>query len=277
MKLYAISDLHLGSPVNREALARLPAYPDDWLILAGDIGETEEHLRLALDSLAPKFARLIWVPGNHDLWTIDPDPWPLKGEYKYRRLVEVCRSYGVLTPEDPYVVWPGPDGGGGIVIAPLFLLYDHSFRPPDVAQEEASAWARRQGAVCSDDGLLDPEPHGSCEAWCARRVLLTERRLEEAVSDNQRTILINHFPLRRDVIALEDMPGFEVWCGTRATEDWHMRFKALAVVYGHLHVPGSRCRDGVRFEEVSLGYPGQWEVSAGLGARLRQILPVSEN
>ena len=272
MKLYAISDLHLGSPVNRAALVGLAEHPDDWLILAGDIGETEQHLRFALDTLAPKFAQLIWTPGNHDLWTIDPDPWPLKGEYKYRRLVEVCRSYGVLTPEDPYAIWPGAASGGEIVIAPLFLLYDHSFHPADVTQEDAAAWARRQGAVCSDDGLLDPEPHGSCQAWCARRVLLTERRLVDVVSDNRQTILINHFPLRRDVIALENMPGFEVWCGTRASEDWHLRFNAVAVVYGHLHVPGSFRRDGVRFEEVSLGYPGQWDEAAGLGAHLCEII-----
>ena len=273
MKLYAISDLHIGSPVNCRAIERLGTFRDDWLILAGDIGETEDHLRFALETLVPKFARIIWVPGNHDLWTIDPDPWPLKGEYKYRRLVEVCRSYGVLTPEDPYAVWPGTDGGCEVVIAPLFLLYDHSFRPAHVAPEDAVSWARKSGVMCSDDGLLDPEPHGSCEAWCARRVLLTERRLAEKAAENRRFILINHFPLRRDLIRLDHMPGYAVWCGTQATENWHLRFRAAAVVYGHLHMPGSHVRDGVRFEEVSLGYPGEWDGVGDLGPRLRQILP----
>ena len=37
MKLRAISDLHLASPANRDALVALPDYSDDWLILAGDV------------------------------------------------------------------------------------------------------------------------------------------------------------------------------------------------------------------------------------------------
>jgi hypothetical protein len=39
MRLLAISDLHLGDPVNRECFASIGASPDDWLILAGDVGE----------------------------------------------------------------------------------------------------------------------------------------------------------------------------------------------------------------------------------------------
>ena len=41
MKLYAIADLHLANAANRTALMALPPHDGDWLILAGDIGETE--------------------------------------------------------------------------------------------------------------------------------------------------------------------------------------------------------------------------------------------
>ena len=47
MKLYAISDLHLGFEVNQRALSGITGHPDDWLILAGDVGETAIHLELA--------------------------------------------------------------------------------------------------------------------------------------------------------------------------------------------------------------------------------------
>ncbi len=50
-------------------------------------------------------------------------------------------------------------------------------------------------------------------------------------------------------------PEFAQWCGTERTADWHTRFNAKAVVYGHLHIPRTTWEDGVRFEEVSLGYP----------------------
>ena len=51
MKLLAISDLHLGYPSNRASLEQIPAHPDDWLILAGDVGERITDLELALDDL----------------------------------------------------------------------------------------------------------------------------------------------------------------------------------------------------------------------------------
>src|SRR4051794_40548862 len=126
VRLLAISDLHLAFAANREALAQLSAHPDDWLILAGDMGETLEHLELALSITTRRFARVMWVPGNHELWTVSPDD--LRGDAKYRALVDLCRAHGVLTPEDPFAEWTGP--GGPCVIALLFLLYDYSLRPP---------------------------------------------------------------------------------------------------------------------------------------------------
>src|SRR5262245_35780836 len=109
MRLLAISDLHLGHPVNREALASIGGSSKDWLILAGDIGETEEHLQFAFDYLGSRFARLIWVPGNHELWTTDPSPAAARGETRYQALVALSRRFGVITPEDPYPLWPATD------------------------------------------------------------------------------------------------------------------------------------------------------------------------
>ena len=73
-RLLAISDLHLSHPSNRAALAELGHYPDDWLIVAGDIGPSPDHLRLALDTLVPRFAHVVWAPGNHDLWASASHP-----------------------------------------------------------------------------------------------------------------------------------------------------------------------------------------------------------
>ena len=40
MRLLAISDLHIGYPENRAYADSLaPADPEDWLIVAGDVGE----------------------------------------------------------------------------------------------------------------------------------------------------------------------------------------------------------------------------------------------
>jgi 3',5'-cyclic AMP phosphodiesterase CpdA len=274
MKLFALADLHLRYEVTRQALQALRPHPYDWLILAGDVGETEEHLRFALAVLTRRFARLLWVPGNHDLWTVPNRADDLRGEAKYRRQVQICREFGVLTPEDPYVIWPGE--GPRCVLAPTFVLYDYTFRPDDIdSVEGAIAWAAEENLLCSDEVLLHPDPHPSRQAWCAERVRLTEPRLAEAAARGP-LVIVNHFPLRRDLAILPRIPRFSIWCGTRLTEDWHLRYRAEAVVYGHLHIRGSYRRDGVRFEEVSLGYPVNWDPSLGIEPYLRQVLPHPE-
>lgn len=271
MKLYAISDLHLADETNHRALEALPSYPEDWLILAGDIGETEELLRFALVTLTRRFRRLLWVPGNHDLWTLPSDRGGLCGAAKYKRLVSICRDYGVLTPEDPYVLWPGE--GSECLLAPLFVLYDYSFRPEHVPADRAVEWAAESNVICADEVLLHPDPYPSRSAWCAARCAYTERRLQEA-SSRAPLVLINHFPLRQDLVRLERIPRFTLWCGTRRTEDWHARFRVTVVVYGHLHIRGTHFRDGVRFEEVSLGCsPWNWDHESGIQRYLREILP----
>jgi predicted phosphodiesterase len=267
--LWAISDLHVGYQHNRRAVADLQAQPDDWLIIAGDVGETAAHLDWVLRTLTPRFAQLIWTAGNHDLWT--PRSWPpeRRGEAHYDRLVAICRRYDVLTPEDPFAVWPGD--GPRTAIAPTFVLYDYSFRPDAVPREKAVAWAAEAGIRCADEDLLAPHPFETRDAWCQARVALTERRLS-AVPHDTRLVLVNHFPLRRDLAVLPSIPRFSLWCGTRATEPWTHRFPIDTVVSGHLHLRSSKTIDGVRFEEVSLGYPKQWRAERGVGSYLRKIL-----
>lgn len=270
MKLYAISDLHVGFDANRSLWTGLRDHPDDWLILAGDIGETEDHLRFTLRVATARFGRVLWVPGNHELWTLPHDPCQLRGDARYHRWVGLCRDHGVLTPEDPYVVWPGE--GGPVVLAPLFVLYDYSFRPDDVAEDDALAWARASGVECADEVVLYPDPYSSRSLWCRARCATTRARLDKIPADH-RTVLINHFPLRRELARLPAIPRFSIWCGTQLTESWHVAYRAQVVVSGHLHIPSTRWIDGVRFEEVSLGYPRQRPATVELEDYLREILP----
>lgn len=274
MRLLAISDLHLASAVNRDALATLPFCPRDWLILAGDIAERFDHLRLAFATATARFGRVLWVPGNHELWSVPEDDTAAsparRGQERYLAQVELARRYGVLTPEDEYPLWDGP--GGPCRIAPLFLLYDYSFRPDTVSREAVVAWAAELRNVCADEMLLDPVPYGSREAWCEQRCRLTHDRLT-ALDPKVPTVLINHFPLRDDLIHIPRAPRFTPWCGTKITADWHRRFNAKVVVSGHLHVRRTDWRDGTRFEEVSLGHPRQWNQDLDLSHYLREILP----
>jgi 3',5'-cyclic AMP phosphodiesterase CpdA len=252
-RLLAVSDLHVAYPENRAVVEQLRAgSPDDWLIVAGDVAETVRDIRWTLGVLREKFGKVIWTPGNHELWTAKNDPVQLRGDDRYRHLVEVCRQLDVVTPEDPYPVWQET-----VTVAPLFLLYDYSFLPPGCrTAQEGLAYAHETGIVCTDELFLHPDPFATRADWCAARVAYSEQRLEALTTA---TVLVNHWPLVREPTRILRYPEFAQWCGTDKTADWHIRFRAAAAVYGHLHIPRTTHYDGVRFEEVSLGYPREWQ------------------
>ena len=275
-RLWAVSDLHVAHAENRAIVDRIePRHPDDWLIVAGDVGELFSDVLATLKVLAGRFAKVVWSPGNHELWSHPKDPVKLRGEERYLQLVEGCREFGVLTPEDEYPVWPGGSAGHAdtpVVIAPLFLLYDYSFMPDGARNPaEGLAIAEAAGIVCTDEYLLHPDPYESRQAWCRARVASTEARLA-ALPPGTATVLVNHWPLHREPTRILRYPEFAQWCGTEATADWHTRFGAVDMVYGHLHIPRRTVYDGVRFTEVSLGYPREWSLRAPREP-LRQILP----
>ncbi|MER6006259.1 metallophosphoesterase [Nonomuraea angiospora] len=273
-RLLAVSDLHVGHRDNRRLLLDLePGSPGDWLIVAGDVAERPGEIEWALRLLTERFAKVIWTPGNHELWTLPGDVYGPRGEDRYRSLVEMCRRLGVVTPEDPYPVWTGP--GGPVTVVPMFLLYDYSFLPEGTAtKEEALARAYESGVVCTDELLLHPDPYVSREAWCEARVKEMEERLAE-LGPGVRTVLVNHFPLVRDPTRVLRHQLFAQWCGTRRTADWHLRFNAAAVVYGHLHIRRTTWHDGVPHIEVSVGYPREWSRRGGVnGTGPRQVLPL---
>ena len=272
MRLLAISDLHVSYPRNRQWVSDLPpGEPGDWLLVVGDVGEKAEDIEWVLRTLSGRFGTVVWVPGNHDLWTHPRDPMVLRGEARYQHLVQVCRDLGVITPEDPYPVFDGP--GGPVVIVPLFVLYDYSFRPDGArTKDEGLAIAYRTGIIGTDERHLYPDPYPSREAWCQARIDATLPRLD-ALDPALPTILVSHFPLTREPTRILRYPAFAQWCGTEQTADWHLRFRAQAVVYGHLHIPRTTWEDGVRFEEVSLGYPREQDRFPDRPLTLTQILP----
>jgi 3',5'-cyclic AMP phosphodiesterase CpdA len=258
-RLLAISDLHVGHSRNRALVEQFPdGMPGDWLIVAGDVGERFADIEWALGTLAGRYDRVVWVPGNHELWARRSDPVTARGEERYRLLVAMCRALGVITPEDTYPEWEGPDGP--VTLAPLFVGYDYSFLPDGATtKDEGLAVAGRTGIISNDEHHLHHDPYPSREDWCQARAMLTESRLSAELDPARPAVLVNHYPLVREPTRLLRYPQFAQWCGTTRTADWHTRFNVSAVVYGHLHIPRVTWHDGVRFEEVSVGYPREWQ------------------
>ena len=272
-RLLAVSDLHVRYPENRAIVEDLcPTSAGDWLIVAGDVAERVDDVVGTLALLRERFATVVWVPGNHELWTRPKEGVLLRGEERYRHLVQACRDHGVLTPEDPYPVWDGD--GGPAVVAPLFVLYDYSFLPDGAATAaEGLEVAYNAGVVCTDEHLLAPDPFPDRAAWCAARVAYSRDRLD-ACDPALPTVLVNHWPLTRLPTRVLRYPEFALWCGTEQTADWHVRYRAVAVVYGHLHIPRTIVEDGVPFIEASLGYPREWKPRPERGyPSVEELLP----
>ncbi|MFC4950924.1 metallophosphoesterase family protein [Pseudonocardia sp. GCM10023141] len=272
-RLLAVSDLHVRYPENRAITEGLrPTSDGDWLIVAGDVAEQVADVAWALELLRDRFATVIWVPGNHELWTRKKDPVALRGVARYEHLVALCRELGVLTPEDPFPVWHGD--GGPATVAPLFVLYDYTFRPAGTSTyDEAIAAAYAAGVVATDEALLAPDPYPGRAEWCHARVELSAQRLAACDPDIP-TVLVNHWPLTRTPTRVLTYPEFALWCGTERTADWHVRYRAKVVVYGHLHIPRVIHEDGVRFVEASLGYPREWKKrDLRFGTTVTDLLP----
>jgi 3',5'-cyclic AMP phosphodiesterase CpdA len=270
--LWATSDLHVSHPDIRAVVdSFLPSGDDDWLIVAGDVAEHFDDVVSVLATLARRFARVIWTPGNHDLWTLAGDPHQLRGEARYWALVDELRNAGVTTPEDPYLTWTGP--GGPVTVVPVFVLYDYSFLPPGATTvEKALELAGSRGVTCTDEFVLHPDPHPDRAAWCRHRLSSTRARLD-ALPVEHRTLLVGHWPLVREPTDILFHPEFAPWCGTTATADWPRRYNAAAVVYGHLHIPRTMVVDGVPHLEVSLGYPREWRARRVTSVGLRRVFP----
>lgn len=241
--LWVVSDLHVTWSENRERVEDLqPDDPGDWLIVAGDVAEAIDVVVETLASLRRRFARVIWTPGNHELFSRRHDRY--RGKGRYRILVDLLREVGVDTPEDPYPVF------GDVTIAPLFTFYDYSFRPPGISTVDALQAAQDARAMLDD--VLYIAPYVDIPAWSRERVEYSRRRLSEIKGQ---TILVSHWPLAVEPTWALRAPEMALWCGTTATQDFARRYRAVAVVYGHLHMPRELEVDGIPHVDVSLGYP----------------------
>ena len=246
-RLWAVSDLHAAVKANAGHIDSLhPSDPSDWLIVAGDVAERTDTVLYHMDILRRRYQRVIWVPGNHELFSRSGDRY--KGRDKYTQLVEGLRDMGVSTPEDPYPVF------GGVTVCPLFTLYDYSFRTPGMSVDEAVAAAHEKQIVMTDEFAI--APFVDIRAWCWDRLAYSVKRLSRVTGP---TILINHWPLVQEPTLRLRHPEIGLWSGTRHTRSWPTRYNARQVIYGHLHTPSELVVDGVPHVEVSLGYPREWQ------------------
>ncbi len=97
MRVFAVSDIHIDYEENRRFLNNLSTYDyqDDVLILAGDISDKDTLVEQAFSSLTKRFMKVLFTPGNHDLWVLRSSlSTSLDSFFKIH---EIAESHGVTT------------------------------------------------------------------------------------------------------------------------------------------------------------------------------------
>ncbi len=243
MRVLAISDLHVDYEENARWLSNLSRqdYRDDVLILAGDVSDSVAAMEWSFAALALRFAKVVFVPGNHDLW-LSRHPEHATSFDKLERIRVLARQYDVAM--EPY-------HAGAVSVVPLFGWYDYSFGVP--TPELREAWADYR--ACRWPAGLD-EPGVTAHFTYLNEPVLGTR--------NETIISFSHFLPRIDVmpdtVPIDKRMIYPV-LGTSRLERQIRQLRSSVHVYGHSHVNQQVTIDGVWYVNSAFGYPSERRIT----------------
>ncbi len=244
MRVFAVSDIHIDYDVNARWVEGLSSadYQNDVLILAGDVTDTLPLLDWCLRALAKRFRKVLFVPGNHDLWVIRDESWK-NSLQKFDDVCSVVESSGASMQAFQE---------RGVSIVPLLTWYDYSFGEP--SDELRATWM---------DYRACRWPQGFTEKEIAAHFSALNDK--QAAPMTGKVITYSHFLPRIDV-----MPGF-IPCvnrllypvlGSAGLDRQVRRLNADIHVYGHSHVNRHVKIDGVTYINNAFGYPSETYIAA---------------
>ena len=238
-RLLVVSDVHYDHPGAREwadSLSRT-SYQDDALVVAGDVGDTFVAVRYCLRAFKERFRRVLYVPGNHDLW-LRP-----KGQHsdeparfadsvaKLLALWQLCDELGVDT--GPAQLSPQ------LAVLPLDSWYSCEFDKHDP----------RPGGVRFDSFCKWPVP----ELEAARLMLrLNEARLALPLRGD--VVSFSHFLPRQELPIPGGLAEMAKGVGTVELDEQLRRAGAKLHIFGHTHINSTHQIDGVRYMQCAMGY-----------------------
>jgi len=257
LRVFAFSDLHVDYAQNLacvQALSR-SAYRRDVLLLGGDVSDDLTLLGATLAGLRERFARVFFVPGNHELW--DRTRSFSDALARFEAVLALAHAHAVDTA--PACIGP-PHRHRWIV--PLFSWYrrredgaDSLFVAKD-SERLAHGW--------SDDRFVRWPPR-MAQPPADYFLALNEPHIR---SYPQPVISFSHFLPRRRLMFAQPQErrgrrlgdphpafNFSRVAGCRRLDEQIRRLGSTLHVYGHQHRNRARLIDGVRYVSHCLGYP----------------------
>ena len=255
MRVFAFSDLHVDYATNLSDIHALSDtyYRGDTLLLAGDVTDDLTRLRETLLTLRDKFARVFYVPGNHELW--DRRRQHDDAVERFHAILALARETGVdCAPSRLQGEW------GALWIVPLFSWYRRpaegasSLYVPKRTERGPQRWADDRFVSWPD--ALTPADY------------FLELNEPAVRAYREPVITLSHFLPRRELMfarpgiprrpGLSDPPpgfNFSRVAGCSLLDEQIRRIGAHLHVYGHQHRNRDVCIDGIRYVSHCMGYP----------------------
>ena len=250
MKVWATSDLHIDYQENLDWFLNLSStdYKEDMLIIAGDIDHNMKRIQLLFQNLVPKFHKILFVPGNHDLWLTQSEAD--NSMQKFEALMQLAQEEGVQT--SPYIT-------EALAIVPIYAWYDFSFGKPSLTIQRA--WRDFKACKWSMD----------VEALTDFFLAMNQPHLTQT---SKAIISFSHFvpnstfiPPNVPKIVKALLPVF----GSNKIQQQLDILKPDLHIYGHSHLNRSLEKNGTWFLNNSFGYPHEAHICR------KVLLPVYEN
>jgi predicted phosphodiesterase len=245
MKVFAISDVHVDHEANARWVEALSTeeFQDDILVLAGDVSDDLRLLHQCLSVLSSRFRKVLFVPGNHDLWVLRCDPG-LTSFDKFDLVCRVAAESGVSMARHDEE---------GLSVIPLLSWYDFSFGQP--SRELKEVWA--DFIACRWPPNMDePAITAAFLARNSHRVSAQEHRL---------IITFSHFMPREDLLPMDlRYRGLDLRpvLGTSRLDTQLRSLCADVHVYGHSHLNREIQIDGVTYVNNAIGYPREAAITS---------------
>ena len=242
MRVFAISDIHVDYPENRNWLSKLSSvdFLEDVLIIAGDITDRLMLLQRCFQELSKKFLKVIFVPGNHELWVSRDKNY--NSFEKYKQICDIAIEQGISI--EPFHI-------DSLSIIPLLGWYDFSFSKP--SEELMDVWTDFR--ACSWPNQLHP-------ADITKYFL--KKNVDRLQLSNKTIISCSHFLPRIDLMPDYIPKKYHYIYPVLGSELLEKQIRVLnpsTHVYGHSHVNHSVVIGGIQYVNNAFGYPSESKIS----------------
>ena len=244
VRIFALSDIHVDFGVNSAWVTGLSTqdYKDDVLILAGDVSDSLARLERCLTEFSRRFAKVLYVPGNHDLW-VSRDKDIADSMAKFDAVMALAENCGVQTR-----AFHAP----GLSIAPLFGWYDYSFGAP--TRQLHTFW-------------MDFQQCRWRPGWSAADITQAFLTMNDNPIEARDALVISfsHFLPRIDLMPQYIPEQHKVLYPILGASGLDAQVRAIGSrlhVYGHSHVNRRIRLDGVEYVNNAYGYPRETRITS---------------